>query len=109
MVHVSKPMDNLFTLDHDADTNGCSLLTRVEGVTEKEMNRVFGRASDPYGEENKGYTGSWYFTGSNGVVFTVYFRYGMARIGGWDENHLVSFASWLNDALNRADKLSMVG
>lgn len=79
---------------------GPLMTTDVDWVTERLMQRAFGPGEPPY-EENKGYGQKWGFVhpGVKGG-FTVYFRWGMPRVGGTAHDALLEdFKTWLRAAL----------
>ena len=76
-----------FKLSPDADTNFTSLQASVELLHPETMRRKFGPCHRESCEEDKGYRdGEWFFTDEDDNVYTVYFRWGVGRIGAMPEN-----------------------
>ena len=68
----------------------------IDGISETECIKAFGRpGSDAYYEPESGYNGmSWNFVSSEGMMVSLYFRYGSPRIGGnyhMDATFLIEF------------------
>ena len=77
-------------------------------VTLRSMGATFGRPVDDWEDSDNGYSGgSWKFESPIYGYFTLYFRWGVPRIGGLDDTHVDIFEEWL---LNKVrENLGMTG
>lgn len=82
---------------------GTYLVDYLDGVTIKDMTRVFGTPKLGYYEPEKGYDGNeWNFVSTDGRVFNVYHRWGQFRIGAHSDD-VADFKEWLLCTLKGAE------
>jgi hypothetical protein len=65
-------------------TRGCMVGYLSFELEEGMMADLFGPPTYDMDIDDKGYSGCWDFIDAEGGVASVYFRHGMARLGGWD-------------------------
>lgn len=95
----------MFVRDDRASPDGTALYTILPDLTLDQLTRAFGPPTNDPGEEDKGYRHQYVFRSSDGVIVTLYDRFGVWRIGAKTPASGQSFAGWLPTALTAGPAL----
>lgn len=104
-----EPSSPLFNLS-SSDRTSFLLKVLVDSpvVTLRSMTAAFGPPVDDWEDTDNGYVGgSWKFESPIYGYFTLYFRWGVPRIGGVNDTHVGTFEEWLTERVR--ETLEMTG